>query len=70
MANHTHLVGIFSDRTMADRVLSELNRSGFGADEISVLAKDHEDEDLLKIHGASPIMDSSRSYAGHVNGAD
>lgn len=53
MENHTHLVGIYSDRAMADRVLTELNHLGFGADEVSVLAKDHEDQTLLKIHSAT-----------------
>ncbi len=53
MDNHTHLVGIYSDRGMADRVLTELNQLGFGADEVSVLAKDHEDQTLLKIHSAT-----------------
>lgn len=53
MANHKHLVGIYSDRAMADRVLTELNQMGFGADEVSVLAKDHEDADQVKMHSAT-----------------
>lgn len=65
MSNHQHLVGIFSNRTMADRVLSELNLSGFGADEISVLAKDHEDENLVEMHSASPLLDNAQVKTGH-----
>lgn len=52
MSNHQHLVGIFSNRSHADHALTELNQLGFGSDEISVLAKDHEDEALVRTHSA------------------
>lgn len=63
MPNHQHLVGIFSNRANADHVLTELNRQGFGADEISVIAKDHEDEVLVRTHSATTYPGTS-----HKNG--
>ncbi len=55
--SNQHLVGIFSDRSKADHVLSELNAAGFSADEVSVIAKDHEDEDLVRMYSATTYPD-------------
>lgn len=52
MPNHQHLVGIFSNRSNADHALTELNQLGFGSDEVSVIARDHEDEALVRTHSA------------------
>ena len=73
MPNHQHLVAIYADRIHADRALTALSERGFQKDELSVLAKDREDEELIRMYSAtatptrstSAIIDNEEIKARH-----
>src|SRR5947208_3594530 len=47
------VVGIFTDRTVIDSVLNELNSSGFDSGDISVLARDMDENNRIVTHSTT-----------------
>lgn len=58
MTIHENLVAIFADRSAADHALTELNQKGFGHDEVSVMAKNSEDAEDVKLYVATGHPDA------------
>jgi hypothetical protein len=69
IANCSTVVGVFTERSNADRVVDELVKAGFRNDQIGVVTRDPQGKTVVKKEGDADTYTASGAVTGAVAGA-